>query len=54
MRYKSILITELQVPGKRKMNIKDFINGIKKEDYLGKIFKRDGASIFSNVELLLS
>ena len=36
---KSILITELQVPGKRKMNIKDFINGIKKEDYLGKIFK---------------
>ena len=36
---KSILITELQVPGKRKMNIKDFINGIKKEDYLGKNFK---------------
>ena len=35
----SILITELQVPGKKKMNIKDFINGIKKEDYLGKTFK---------------
>ena len=35
----SILITELQVPGKKKMNIKDFINGIKKEDYLGKVFK---------------
>ena len=35
----SVLITELQVPGKKKMNIKDFINGIKKEDYLGKEFK---------------
>lgn len=35
----SILITELQVPGKKKMQVKDFINGIKKEDYLNKIFK---------------
>ena len=35
----SVLITELQVPGKKKMNIKDFVNGIKKEDYLGKVFK---------------
>lgn len=35
----SIIITELQVPGKKKMNIKDFINGNKKEDYLGKMFK---------------
>lgn len=35
----SILITELQIPGKKKMNIKDFINGNKKEDYLNKIFK---------------
>lgn len=35
----SILITELQIPGKKKTNIKDFVNGIKKEDYLGKIFK---------------
>ena len=34
----SILITELQVPGKKKMNIKDFINGNKKEDYIGKNF----------------
>ena len=34
----SVLITELQVPGKRKMNVKDFINGIKKEDYIGKKF----------------
>lgn len=33
-----ILITELQVSGKRKTHIKDFINGIKKEDYIGKIF----------------
>ena len=35
----SILITELQVSGKKKMNIKDFINGNKKEDYVGKLFK---------------
>ena len=35
----SILITELQIPGKRKMLINDFINGSKKEDYLGKILK---------------
>ncbi len=35
----SIIITELQVPGKKKMNIKDFINGNKKEDYIGKIMK---------------
>ena len=35
----SVLITELQIPGKKKMNIKDFINGNKKEDYLNKIFK---------------
>ena len=36
---KSILITELQLPGKKKMDIKDFINGNKKEDYLNKCFK---------------
>lgn len=35
----SVLITELQIPGKKKINIKDFINGNKKEDYLNKIFK---------------
>lgn len=34
----SILITELQVPGKKKMLVKDFINGIKKEDYIEKTF----------------
>ena len=34
----SIIITELQLPGKKKTNIKDFINGIKKEDYIGKTF----------------
>ena len=34
-----ILITELQIPGKKKLLIKDFINGIKKEDYLNKVFK---------------
>ncbi len=35
----SILITQLQMPGKRIMDIKDFVNGVKKEDYIGKIFK---------------
>ena len=35
----SILITMLQLPGKKKMGIKDFINGNKKEDYVGKCFK---------------
>lgn len=34
-----ILITELQLPGKRKTLVKDFINGIKKEDYIGKTFE---------------
>lgn len=34
----SILISELQLPGKKKMFVKDFINGIKKEDYIGKTF----------------
>jgi len=33
----SILITNLQLEGKKKMDIKDFINGNKKEDYVGKI-----------------
>ena len=35
----SILITELQLPGKKKMSIKDFVNGNKREDYLNKCFK---------------
>ena len=35
----SILITELQIPGKKKVKVSDFINGIKKEDYLNKRFK---------------
>lgn len=35
----SVLIKELQLPGKKKMDIKDFINGNKKEDYVGKCFK---------------
>ncbi len=34
-----ILITELQMPGKKKVLVKDFINGIKKEDFIKKIFK---------------
>lgn len=35
----SILITELQLPGKKKMLVKDFINGAKKEDFIGKVFE---------------
>ncbi len=35
----SVLIKELQIPGKKKMSIKDFINGNKKEDYVGKRFR---------------
>ena len=35
---KSIIITELQLPGKKKTLVKDFINGVKKEDYIGKTF----------------
>ncbi len=34
----SILITELQLPGKKKTLVKDFINGSKKEDYVEKCF----------------
>ncbi len=34
----SILITELQMPGKRKVLVREFINGIKKEDFVGKVF----------------
>ena len=35
-----IIITELQVEGKKKMNVKDYLNGIKdKTELLGKIFK---------------
>ena len=34
----SVLITELQLPGKKKTTIKDFINCAKKEDYIGKKF----------------
>ena len=35
----SILIKELQLPGKKKMSSKDFVNGNKREDYLNKCFK---------------
>ncbi len=34
----SILIIELQLPGKKKTSVKDFINGIEKEDYIEKVF----------------
>lgn len=35
---KSILITRIQMPGKKKTYVKDFINGIKKEELLEKSF----------------
>lgn len=35
----SIAILELQIPGKKKINIIDFLNGIKKDDYIGKKFE---------------
>lgn len=35
----SVLITELQLPGKNKVDVKNFVNGNKKEDYLNKCFK---------------
>lgn len=34
----SVLITELQMPGKKKTLVKDFINGSKKEEFVGKRF----------------
>ncbi len=34
-----VAITELKPFGKKKMNVKDYINGIKKEDLIGKILK---------------
>lgn len=34
-----IIITSLQVQGKKKMNVKDYLNGVKKENLLNKIFK---------------
>ena len=36
---KNILITELQMPGKKRMEVKDFLNGIKKEEYIGMYFE---------------
>ncbi|MBR1385985.1 MAG: methionyl-tRNA formyltransferase [Bacilli bacterium] len=35
----SIKILELQPEGKKKMDIKEFLNGVKKEDLLNKVFK---------------
>lgn len=34
-----ILLTLIQPEGKKKMNAKDFINGIRKEEFIGKIMK---------------
>lgn len=37
----SVLITKVQPFGKKEMNIKDFINGIRKEEYIGEILKNE-------------
>lgn len=34
-----IIITSIQVPGKKKMLVKDYLNGINKDSLIGKIFK---------------
>lgn len=34
-----IIITELQVAGKRKMNVKEYLNGINSENLIGKVFE---------------
>ena len=36
---KVIRITDLKLEGKKRTNIKDFINGIKKEEYIGKVLR---------------
>lgn len=33
-----IIITTIGIPGKRKMEVKDYLNGIKKDELIGKIF----------------
>lgn len=35
---KELIITKIQVPGKRIMDVKDYLNGIKKDELLGKKF----------------
>lgn len=35
-----IIITELKIEGKKKMLVKDYLNGVNKEDLIGKIFNR--------------
>lgn len=34
-----IIITSIQVPGKKKMLVKDYLNGINKDSLVGKVFK---------------
>ncbi len=36
-----IIITEIKVEGKKKMAVKDFLNGINKEELIGKVFNED-------------
>lgn len=33
-----IIITTIGIPGKRKMEVKDYLNGIKKDELIGKVF----------------
>ena len=37
--YSEIKITKLQVSGKKQVSVKDYINGIKKEELLGQELK---------------
>ena len=32
-------LTDIKLEGKKRCQVKDFVNGIKKEDYLGKVLK---------------
>lgn len=34
-----IRLTDIKLEGKKRCNVKDFVNGIKKEDYVGKVLK---------------
>ena len=36
-----IILTEIQIEGKRKMTVKEYLNGINKEELIGKVFNED-------------
>lgn len=37
----AVVVLEVQIEGKRKMSIAELLNGIKKEEYIGKIFRKE-------------